>query len=95
LRFYRELLSVRRQHIVPLLPHLRTGEATFAMLAERAFEVSWPRDGGGALGVLANLSSEPLSGVGRPKGTVLYAISANGNREDRLGPWSVRWFFKP
>ena len=109
-RLYRDLLRLRRQYIVPLLPHLRAGKATFAMLGERAFEVSWPRDDGGALGLLANLSSEPVTGAGRPKGTVFYATladppqpaktarsggPAHEDREDRLEPWSVNWFLKP
>ena len=55
--WYRELLAVRRRHIVPLLPSLtRSGE--FQVLGEAAVLVRWQSVDGTLLTLVANLKSE-------------------------------------
>jgi maltooligosyltrehalose trehalohydrolase len=109
LSYYRNLLDLRREYIVPLLPKLPAGKSTFRMTGARVIEVTWPREGGGALGLLANLDSEPAIGVRPLQGTVFFAVPAPGpgnppqsaktarpgGPEDQLAPWSVQWFLKP
>jgi maltooligosyltrehalose trehalohydrolase len=94
LNFYRNLLNLRREYIVPLLPCLLTGKSNFRVLGERAIEVSWPREGGGALGMMANLGPEPVAGVVPAQGKTFFATPADSCNEHQLVPWSVKWFLK-
>jgi malto-oligosyltrehalose trehalohydrolase len=95
LGLYRNLLHLRREYVLPLIPHLQVGKATFSVIGKRAIKVFWPFDGGGALGLLANLNSEPVFGVGEPEGTGFYTAPANTPGNDQLTPWSVKWFLEP
>ncbi|MHB8875702.1 MAG: malto-oligosyltrehalose synthase [Myxococcaceae bacterium] len=93
LSFYRELLAVRRQSIVPLLSGLGGG-AGVKRLGARALTVSWPLHDGGQLTLLANLGPEPLLLGDAPRGTVLYALP--GELGEALAartmpPWAVAW----
>ncbi len=49
LALYRELLSLRTQHVVPLLPQLTPGAARFAVVTQGALRVEWPADDGRVL----------------------------------------------
>jgi len=95
LNLYRNLLKLRREYVVPLVPHLEMGKATFRALGERTMEVSWPREDGGALGLIANLGTKPAFDISPPDGTVFYAAPADAPAKDQLAPWSVKWFLKP
>lgn len=95
LSFYRNLLDLRRRYILPLLPKLQAGKSSFRAIGGRAIEVIWPREDGGALGLLANLGREPVSGVRPAHGAVFYAVPVPEPGKDQLAPWSVQWFLKP
>lgn len=88
LAFYRSLLALRHEHIVPLLGHGGLKGGTFEANG-RAVKVTW-KIGETELEVLANLSKDPLAiENGSSAGELLYAF---GDVEaDRLGPWSVLW----
>jgi 1,4-alpha-glucan branching enzyme/maltooligosyltrehalose trehalohydrolase len=86
LAFYRSLLALRHEHIVPLLSHGGLKGGTFEVKG-RAVKVTWQM-GETELEVLANLSNDIVA-IGSSAGEQLYAF---GDVEaDRLGPWSVLW----
>ena len=92
LEFYRELLHVRQEKIVP---HLQgaTGESTrVEMVGSRAFRVSWQLDRSAKLSVLANFGDDDLSAFPSPSGTLIY--STCGSSIHKLDPWSVAWFLQ-
>jgi len=76
LAFYRELLHVRRERIVPL----KARNGAYRMLGRRAFEVRWDK-----LLLLANCGDEPVSAE-TPKGRLLWSSGEPGD------PWSVGWW---
>jgi maltooligosyltrehalose trehalohydrolase len=88
LRWYRRILAVRRERIVPLLPLIRRG-GIFQVVDDEAVFVSWRCDDGRRLRLLANLRARETEfpyGSGR-------VIWHEGPApvESTLGPWSVRW----
>ena len=76
LAFYRELLQIRRERIVPL----KARNGTWRMLGRRAFEVRWDN-----LVLLANCGDEPVR-VEAPKGKLVWSSGGPGE------PWSVGWW---
>ena len=89
LAYYRELLQVRRDVIVPRLNGMSGGAARFEVLAPGGLRVEWLLGDGSTLRLLANFSSDPLSAT-TPVGTGVFATraaAANG----LLAPWSVVW----
>jgi malto-oligosyltrehalose trehalohydrolase len=76
LGFYRELLQVRREKILPL----RASGGRWRMLGERAFEVRWDK-----LLLLANCGDQAV-GVPAPQGQPLWSNAGPGE------PWSVGWW---
>ncbi len=82
LRWHRDLLAARRAEIATRA--FKPG--SYAMLGERAFEVSWPIEGGGTLLLLANCGDQPVSM--NKEGASLWS---HGNPGD---PWSVNWCLK-
>jgi len=93
LEWYREVLSVRHRHIVPILPSIRSG-GSFEVVGEGAVQVRWRVEGaGGAEGWLdlsANLSPSPCGGFREPGGEVIWlegGIGADGS----FAPYTVRF----
>ncbi len=90
LRWYHDLLAVRRRHIVPLLPLLtRAGE--FRIIAPGALLLCW-RSGSGSgrdLTIAANLRSEASTGFPDTPGQLLWQEGKAG-RDGSLQAWSLR-----
>ncbi|HEX6691239.1 MAG TPA: DUF3459 domain-containing protein, partial [Burkholderiales bacterium] len=76
LQFYRELLKLRREQIVPL----KAANGRYRMLDERAFEVSWDR-----LLLIANCGDGAVE-VEAPAARPLWSLGAPGE------PWAVAWW---
>jgi malto-oligosyltrehalose trehalohydrolase len=76
LAFYRELLTLRRERIVPL----RARNGSYRMLGRRAFEVRWDK-----LVLLANCGDDAVN-LQAPAGTPLWSNSGPGE------PWSAGWW---
>ena len=95
LALHRELLTLRRNVIVPRLPPLGSRAER---LAENALRVEWRLADGASLGLLANLGKQPVRLPDTPAGELLYASeTAFGERLGRgeLPPWSAAWFLGP
>ncbi len=84
LALYRELLAIRRERLVPLLPQV--GGGSFE-LAGSALRVRWPVGKAGSLHLLAHLTDKAVPAPGLPPGIALYASHPI---EGELPPWSVR-----
>jgi malto-oligosyltrehalose trehalohydrolase len=81
LAHYKNLLTLRQAHIVPL----DCGPGRYRMLAERAFEVVWDD----ALILIANCGDEEVSVNDKPSAKPLWSNGAPG------APWSVNWWLQP
>lgn len=106
LEFYRNLLRLRQQTIVPHIRDARGGRNKFCVVADRGLEVEWVcgQDTEGAkLRLLANLGKQHLSAE-LPSGRLLFATHdvqwdnieagtpSHGART--LPPWFVGWFIE-
>jgi malto-oligosyltrehalose trehalohydrolase len=89
LRWYRDLLAVRRRHIVPLLPELRRG-GEYSIVDDGALIVRWHAASGAELTLMVNLSAHSTPGFPAEPGTLLWQegrTEAGGT----FSPWSLRW----
>ena len=95
LRFYRELLKLRQEHIFSRLSSACKIKALYTAREHLGLTAEWEFGDGSKLTLLANLGCVPLSAVTAPDSPILYA--SEGVREDELKrgnllPWSVVWF---
>jgi malto-oligosyltrehalose trehalohydrolase len=88
LSWYRELLEVRRRHVVPLLPAL-SAAGEYQVLGDSAVLVRWHATDGSELTLMANLKDQPAAGFAPVAGSLLWQEGHAAAGE--LGPWSVRW----
>lgn len=93
--FYRSLLTLRRDRIVPLLKSIDLGRSHFEILGERGLSVVWPPVDGNGLMMLSNLSGETLPYPNPPPAPPL-AVSDQDIPDSlvsgRLPAWSTAWF---
>jgi 1,4-alpha-glucan branching enzyme len=80
LAWYRRILGVRREHIVPGL-----GAGRYEVIADSAVVVRWD-----ALTLAANLSAAPVEGFPRAAAGVFWQ-EGEAAPDGRFGPWTVRW----
>jgi maltooligosyltrehalose trehalohydrolase len=97
LRFYRQLLRLRQEHIFPRLSSACKIEASYTAREDLGLTAEWKFGNGSKLALLANLGAVPLSATTAPTGLMIYA--SKGVREDEvnqgaLPPWSVVWFLE-
>lgn len=88
LAYYRGLLKLRRDLIVPRLRAIEAGACAFEVSAG-SLRVGWQLADGSQLRLVANLSQRPLGTV-ELEGRIVFATSAAAAR-GVLGPWSVAW----
>ena len=99
LAFYRLLLRLRNEEIVPLLAKAQGNAGDFAVFGDTAFSVRWVLAGNARLWLAANLGSDatrvdPI----QPPGRLLFATeNAIPDHLARgiLPAWSVAWFLDP
>lgn len=91
LHLHRELLAVRQERIVPLLPRIIPGKARYESLGNHALRVTWPMEGGQTLTLLLNLGEHPVAGVKVPRGERIW-VSDSGEPADRLPPFFCGWY---
>jgi 1,4-alpha-glucan branching enzyme len=84
LAFYRRILAVRREHIVPRLSRIAAGGA-FEILDARLLHVRWPLDDGARLHLAVNFSANPAPSPSLP-GRALVAPETDA--ADRWVPYA-------
>jgi maltooligosyltrehalose trehalohydrolase len=83
LELYRELLGLRRRHIVPRLAGMRSG-GSFALTGDDVLRVGWTLGDGARLHLVANFSDSPHD-VEPPPGDILYATGSPRGRDPARG----------
>ena len=98
LDYYRKLLKLRRDAIIPRLPGMEGHSAHFEAFAPCGLRVQWQLGDGSTLRLLANFSSESVRAA-LPAGRVLFTSSpdsaSSGAMKNTLGPCSVVWTLEP
>jgi len=93
LAFYRQLVAMRRECIIPLLRGLRRACGQARVISGGVFEVQWSLAGGAYLQLAANLSPRDMSGFTPMEGDALWAEGTSPGAES-LGAYSVRWHLR-
>ena len=92
LNWYKRILAIRRDRVMPLLPKIGGNTASYETRGESAVYVRWNFDQY-ELALAANLSSHYVENFPDPRGKTL-----GQEGPDDLGitnrPWSVRWYLK-
>jgi 1,4-alpha-glucan branching enzyme len=95
--FYRQLLRLRSEHIVPRLSDACRLRAHYEVHGRRGLSAHWKIADNWQLTLLANLGTTPLSGLSFPGSQIIYAseqVGVEALREGTLPPWSVVWFLE-
>ena len=93
LSYFRELLTVRRRDIVPLIPLVTLGRCA-GTAAPGRLAVEWTLRDGSALRLVANLSGQRAPAVSDAAGRLLFCTHPAATPEisgEELPPWSVNW----
>ncbi len=88
--WYRRILAVRRQDIVPILPLIGGFAGHFELVATGAVHILWNLADGRTLTLCANLSNDSVEGFPVPRGRVLWH-EGTPRTDQCMRPWSVRW----
>jgi maltooligosyltrehalose trehalohydrolase len=97
LRVYRQLLALRRQHIVPHLSDACDIKANYDVHAEHGLTVEWHFPDSSKLTLWANLGTASISGFPIPAAPMIYAsegVSAETLKRGTLPGSSVVWFLE-
>lgn len=89
LDYYRHLLEIRRQHIVPLLKDVGSFSGKHRT-EDNAIGVDWVLAGGARLHLLANLSAQPAR-INRAFPEAQTIFSLGSVTENCTTPWSIFW----
>ena len=98
LNFYRKLLQLRCQHIVPLVSAADLPNSGYEAQGERGLTVHWELSDRSQLSLMVNLGPGSLSGFTRPESQIIFAsdgVSADALNRGTLPGWSVVWLVKP
>jgi len=97
LDYFRQLLSLRRRDIVPLIPHVVSGRCA-SVAKPGSLNVEWALRDGAVLRLIANLSGSRAPAVPPSPARVLFATHAQAqagiSRREELEPWSVIWLLQ-
>jgi len=97
LSFYRTLLQLRSQHIVPRLSGSCAIKANYEVEGDRGLKVHWEFPDHSKLTLLTNFGADVLSGIEPPDAPVIYAsaeVTDDLLKNGTLPPWSVVWFLE-
>jgi maltooligosyltrehalose trehalohydrolase len=96
LAWHREVLTVRRQQIVPHLAHMKPSSGRYELLPG-GLRIHWMLGDGAQLALLANLSDQAIEGIEPPPGRAIYKYPPTGlerTPRGRLDPWSVAFYLE-
>jgi len=95
LQFYREVLTCRREKIMPRIQNIVPGLAQYDVLGSRAVHVRWGLAKGGSLELITNLGQESTVLRNKPDGKLLYTTDASYiPTREQVPPLSSVWFVK-
>jgi maltooligosyltrehalose trehalohydrolase len=95
LNFYRDLLSIRRDAILPYLKDARGGSASSKVTGKTSVTVNWKLGEKRSLTLIANLGKEPAGRVTRPVGDQIYSnLPLSLAAKIELHPWQIAWFLE-
>jgi 1,4-alpha-glucan branching enzyme/maltooligosyltrehalose trehalohydrolase len=98
LDYYRKLLKLRRDVLIPRLPGMKGRSAQFEVFASDGLRVQWQLGDGSTLRLLANFSRESLHAAPLPGRTVFASSSGSASSDtvkNMLDPCSVVWALEP
>ena len=90
LDWYKRILQVRREQILPLIGQIGAHAGEFTVLAPGAVRVCWKIDQKLLLTLTANLSDTTLDDVLSAGGRTVWTEGPL-LENNRMGPWSLRW----
>jgi malto-oligosyltrehalose trehalohydrolase len=88
--WYRRILSVRHEEIVPRLNSMGGCAAEYEILGPSALTVRWRVGANEILTLCANLCHNPVEGISLPPGRILWQEGDPGDGTS-LKPWTVYW----
>jgi maltooligosyltrehalose trehalohydrolase len=94
---YRQLLKLRRQHIVPRLSDPCHLQASYQVRPAQCLTAHWELSDGSKLTLLANLGADSVSEFSSAGSPLLYAsegVSPDLLNQGTLPAWSVVWFLE-
>ncbi len=97
LHFYRQLLRLRCQHLVPRISNACSIKAHYGVHENRGLSAHWEFPDGSKLTLLANLGTASLSGLTAPACQPIFAseeVNDNALQSGALPAWSVVWFME-
>jgi maltooligosyltrehalose trehalohydrolase len=97
LSFYRQLLRLRCQHIIPRLGDACAIKANYSILGDRGLDASWRFRDGSKLTLLANLGRNAIPCVNTSASQVIYLseeVCESDLKRGILPPWSVAWLLQ-
>jgi len=95
LGFYRRLLTLRSEYIVPRLSSACRIKANYEVHGDRGLSARWRFADNSELTLLANLGTAPLSGLTPSASQIIYVseeVSGDALQRGTMPAWSVAWF---
>jgi maltooligosyltrehalose trehalohydrolase len=96
-RFYRQMLQLRFQHIVPRLSNVCAVNAHYELHGDRGLSAHWEFPDRSKLTLLANLGTTSLSGLTSSASRIIYSsegVNEIDVQQGKLPAWSVVWFLE-
>ena len=94
LEFYKELLRLRREEIIPRLKGVPAGGSWGRVVGGEGLRAQWRLGDDSILTLLANLGEDPLPEFNEANGRLLYATEGVMENERELPAWSVAWYLE-
>ena len=97
LAYYRNLIALRHQTIVPRLRGIGAEQPGFILLDEKTLKNTWILGDRSELILVAALGQEPRVRIDRPKGALLFETEkgvAGSTAFEYIRPWYVAWFLE-
>jgi malto-oligosyltrehalose trehalohydrolase len=90
LNWYREILKVRREQIVPMLKNVNERCGTYEVRNRRVLVAKWNLDNDNRLMLHANLCESSTELFDTHPGRILW-LEGTEKVQGQFGPWTVRW----